>query len=39
MAAADAQAGAFYLVRSSTVVGVNDVYDEYTVVTAGSTKS
>lgn len=39
LAATAAQAGAFYLVKSSTQKGTLDVYDEYTVVTVGSTKS
>lgn len=39
LAAASADAGAFYLVFSGTQKGTNDVYDEYTVITAGGTKS
>lgn len=39
LAAASAQAGAFYLVKSSTQKGTLDVYDEYAVITNGSTKS
>lgn len=39
LAAASAQAGAFYLVKSSTQKGTLDVYDEYAVITTGSTKS
>jgi len=39
LAAASAETGAFYLVKSSTQKGTLDVYDEYTVVTVGSTKS
>lgn len=39
MTAASAQPGTFYLVKSSTQKGTLDVYDEYTVVTVGSTKS
>ena len=39
LAAASATAGAFYMVKSSTQSGVNDFYDEYVVVTNGSTKS
>lgn len=38
MEASAAQAGAFYLVKSSTQVGVKDVYDEYVVVDIGGTK-
>ena len=38
LAATAAQAGAFYLVKSSTQKGTLDVYDEYTVVTIESTK-
>lgn len=38
LAAADAQSGAFYLVKSSTQEGTLDVYDEYVVV-GGETKS
>lgn len=38
LAAASAQAGAFYLVKSSTQKGTLDVYDEYAVITVGSTK-
>lgn len=32
LAVASAQAGAFYLIKSSTQVGVKDAYDEYVVV-------
>ena len=32
LSTADAQAGAFYLVKSTTAVGTLDVYDEYSVV-------
>lgn len=39
LAATAAQAGAFYLVKSSTQKGTLDVYDEYAVITTGSTKS
>ena len=39
LAATAAETGAFYLVKSSTQKGTLDVYDEYTVVTVGSTKS
>ncbi len=39
LAAASAQVGAFYLVKSSTAVETLDVYDEYAVITSGSTKS
>ena len=39
LAATAAQAGAFYLVKSSTQKGTLDVYDEYAVIKAGSTKS
>lgn len=39
MTASSAQAGAFYLVKSSTQKGTLDVYDEYAVITTGSTKS
>lgn len=38
MEASAAQAGAFYLVKSSTQVGVKDVYDEYVVADIGGTK-
>lgn len=38
LAATAAQAGAFYLVKSSTQKGTLDVYDEYAVITTGSTK-
>lgn len=38
MAATSAQTGAFYMVRSSTQEGINDHYDEYTVITEGSSK-
>lgn len=34
-----AQAGAFYLVRSSTAVGVNDTYDEYVPVGTDGSKT
>lgn len=36
LAAADANTGTFYLVKSSTQSGTNDVYDEYVVVTTSS---
>lgn len=39
LAAASAQVGAFYLVKSSTQKGTLDVYDEYAVITTDSTKS
>lgn len=40
LAASAAQAGAFYLVKSSTQKGGTlDVYDEYAVITVGSSKS
>ena len=39
LAAASADASAFYLVFSGTQKGTNDVYDEYTVITVGSTKA
>lgn len=35
MAASSAQAGAFYLVKSGTTAGQEDVYDEYIVVDGG----
>lgn len=38
MEASAAQSGAFYLVKSSTQVGVKDVYDEYVVADIGGTK-
>ena len=38
MEASAAQAGAFYLVKSSTQVGVKDIYDEYVVADIGGTK-
>lgn len=39
LAAADAQVGAFYLVKSSTQTEILDIYDEYAVITVGTTKS
>lgn len=39
LAPADAQAGAFHLVRSSTSAGVKDSYDEYVVVKPSSDSS
>lgn len=39
LAAADAQVGAFYLVKSSTQTEVLDIYDEYVVITVGTAKS
>lgn len=39
MEASSAQSGAFYLVKSSTQVGVKDVYDEYVVADIGGTKT
>ena len=39
LAASAADASAFYLVFSGTQKGVNDVYDEYQVVTDGNTKT
>lgn len=41
LAASATTLGAFYLVRSSTQVGVNDIYDEYATIseTSGSTTS
>lgn len=38
LSTADAQLGAFYLVKSSTQVGAVDVYDEYIVATINQTK-
>ena len=39
LAAADADVTGFYFVYSSTQVGATDIFDEYTVVTSGNTKS
>ena len=39
LAAADGDVTGFYFVYSSTQKGNGDVYDEYTIITSGSTKS
>ena len=39
LAVADAQAGAFYLVKSTTQIETLDVYDEYVVVGSGNAKA